>query len=138
MEKTRRNTVQKELVYSAVMLLDHPTADDVYDHIHQEHPNVSRGTVYRNLNMLAGNGTVRRFPMTGAPDIYDTTVAPHCHFHCDHCGKVADYPGILPKLPESEIPDNMKAYKVTGYDVIFHGVCPVCNKKTDITEDKEQ
>ena len=34
----------------------HPTADTVYMHIKEEFPNISLGTVYRNLNLLADIG----------------------------------------------------------------------------------
>ena len=38
----------------------HPTADTVYLHIKEEFPNISLGTVYRNLNLLADIGEALR------------------------------------------------------------------------------
>ena len=49
-----RNTIQLSMVYEAVnRLKSHATASEIYDVIASEHPSVSRGTVYRNLNQLA-------------------------------------------------------------------------------------
>ncbi|MEG0018555.1 MAG: transcriptional repressor, partial [Hydrogenoanaerobacterium sp.] len=45
---------QRELVMNAVVNNPvHPTADYVYSHLREENPNISLGTVYRNLNLLA-------------------------------------------------------------------------------------
>ena len=35
---------------------EHPTADTVYMHVKEEFPNISLGTVYRNLNLLTDLG----------------------------------------------------------------------------------
>ena len=70
----RRNTVQRSLVYEAVnRLKSHATADEIYEAIVSEHPSVSRGTVYRNLNQLAEEGEIRKILVPGGADRYD-----HC------------------------------------------------------------
>ena len=54
---TKRNTIQRQLVIAAVRFLaDHPTAEEVYDRITMEYPDISKGTVYRNLNSLVESG----------------------------------------------------------------------------------
>ena len=55
-----RNTRQKQMVYDALTRLDHPTATEVYERVHSEHPTVSRGTVFRVLGGFAAGGQVRR------------------------------------------------------------------------------
>ena len=53
----KRNTIQRQLVIAAVRFLaDHPTAEEVYDRITMEYPDISKGTVYRNLNSLVESG----------------------------------------------------------------------------------
>ena len=39
---------------------DHPTADVVYMNVRQQNPNISLGTVYRNLTLLADIGEIQR------------------------------------------------------------------------------
>ena len=56
---TKRNTIQRHLVIAAVRFLaDHPTAEEVYDRIAMEYPDISKGTVYRNRNPLVVSGPV--------------------------------------------------------------------------------
>ena len=50
----KRNTIQKELVLNAVTKMHrHVTADEVYDYIKKDYPSIGKGTVYRNLSILA-------------------------------------------------------------------------------------
>lgn len=39
---------------------DHPTADTVYENLRQIYPNISLGTVYRNLSLLSDIGEIRK------------------------------------------------------------------------------
>ena len=57
----KRNTIQRSLVLETVNKLKcHATADEIYEDIVKEHPNVSRATVYRNLNLLSEIGYIRK------------------------------------------------------------------------------
>ena len=105
-----RNTVQRSLVLEAVRSL-------------HNHPN-SRATVYRNLGVLADKGEVLHIPVTGGADRYDFRC--DCHFHaiCDGCGAVYDV-----EMPNADLLSQVKdshGFNVTGYDLIFHGLCPDC------------
>ena len=56
-----RNTIQKELVRRAVFEMKrHVTADEVFEFIKREYPSIGKGTVYRNLTVLAEEGSIRR------------------------------------------------------------------------------
>lgn len=120
-----RNTVQRSLVLEAVRSLhNHPTSADVYEAVRKKHPSISRATVYRNLGVLAEKGEVLHIPVTGGADRYDFRC--DCHFHaiCDKCGAVYDVE--MPDAdPISQVKDS-HGFNVTGYDLIFHGVCPDC------------
>lgn len=53
----RRNTKQRKLVLDAVrQSYNHPTADEIYNAVREQDDKISRGTVYRNLNLLADAG----------------------------------------------------------------------------------
>ena len=69
-----RYSKQRELVMQTVQqLCDHPTAEEIYDKAAQECPNLSLGTVYRNLNSLVEAGRVRRGRTTNTPTATPTT-----------------------------------------------------------------
>lgn len=127
----KRYSRQRELIYEALMhTKEHPTAEMVYQQLKPENPSLSLGTVYRNLNVLADEGRVRRmdFPV----ERYDADLHPHHHFRCDKCGAVYDM-----DLPYNEGLDRQaletSPHLVERHEVIFHGLCTQCKdcmKKT--------
>ena len=123
----KRYSRQRELIYEALMHTDqHPTAEMVYQWLKPTNPNLSLGTVYRNLNLLVDEGAAVRmaFPV----ERYDANVEPHPHFRCEKCGGVFDL-----DLPYDKGLDE-KALLASGHDIrshelIFHGICENCKLK---------
>ena len=76
----------------------HPTADEVYEIVRRTHPEISLGTVYRNLNLLAEQGELQKLTMAEGPDRFDGTLTPHLHAECVRCGKVEDFDFDLSQL----------------------------------------
>lgn len=125
----RRNTVQKELVLEKVReMRSHVTADDVYAQIHNAHPNISKGTVYRNLSLLADEGEIRRVEIPDGPDRFDFTLEDHYHVRCVKCGEVFDVDMDAITDISSRIKDT-HGMKFLDYDILFKGVCPECQNK---------
>lgn len=125
----RRNTIQRSLVLEAVNKLRcHATADEIYNEIAGEHPNVSRATVYRNLKLLAEMGEIRRLEIPGSADRFDHIKSNHCHVKCEVCERVFDVDMDFVSGLESGIRD-AHGFDFSGYDIIFHGVCPECKGK---------
>ena len=87
----KRKTIQRSLVLDAVNKLhNHATADEIYDAVIIEHPNISKATVYRNLNTLSEMGEIRKLEIPGGADRYDHCTHNHCHIKCDKCGRLFD------------------------------------------------
>lgn len=125
----QRNTIQNSLVYEAVNKLQcHATADEIYDMIVHEHPTISRGTVYRNLNRLAEMGKIRKMEIPGGPDRFDHRCHDHCHVKCERCGRVFDVDMDYITGLEKNITDT-HGFEFTGYDILFRGICPECQHK---------
>ena len=86
----RRSTRQRQIVLDAVRGLDcHPTAAQVYERVHAQDKKISMGTVYRNLNLLAEDGSIL-VVKTGDGCRYDHRVEGHGHIVCSVCGAVDD------------------------------------------------
>ena len=113
---------------SALMLLNHPTADEIYDCLHDNYPSISKATVYRILNRMADEGEILHLHIPDGPDKFDTTVSEHHHIKCTSCGKLCDID--LPEFQSicSKI-ENSCGYSVTGCRLFFDGICPECNKR---------
>lgn len=104
---------------------DHPTADMVYTALQTTMPNISLGTVYRNLSQLADRGMILRISCDGRIDHYDAVTKPHPHFFCCKCGRVSDLitsQPIMPSLPE---PSEFQG-KIDGCHMIYYGTCENC------------
>lgn len=104
---------------------DHPTADMVYESVRQEHPNISLGTVYRNLAFLVENGQVLKISTGMGPDHFDGFVEPHVHFLCKHCGRVVDMENI-PEMNLLEKTSSQFDGVVEGYELKVYGKCGEC------------
>ena len=123
----RRNTRQRQLVLDAVYArCDHPTAEDIYRDVHEQDERVSRGTVYRNLNLLDETGAIMAVRTPGAVR-FDRRTDSHSHLVCRVCGRVVDAP-----LPYDASADEQVAsqtgFSVTSHSTVFEGVCPTCQK----------
>ncbi|MDL2219189.1 transcriptional repressor [Ruminococcaceae bacterium OttesenSCG-928-O06] len=123
-----RNTIQRSLVLQAVQAMhNHPTAQQVYQHLAQSHPTLSQATVYRNLNLLAQQGRIRRVSHLNAADRFDFELRPHYHFRCTACGDVYDAP--QPYMEELLAPTGVpEGFAYHNCEVTFTGLCPHCNK----------
>lgn len=122
----RRNTIQRDLVLNAVRSLrDHATAEEIYEAITKEYPNIGKGTVYRNLGILAEDGEILKISLPGEPDRYDHTVKKHQHCKCIKCGRIYDVEIDLPESFGDKI-TNDHGIKIVDVDILFKGICPDC------------
>lgn len=127
----KRHTIQQSLVYEAVNKLQcHATADEIYEEIVKEHPNISRATVYRNLRRLSETGDIRKLSIPGGADRFDHLCNDHCHVRCEQCGRVFDVDMEYISGLEKNI-KNTNGFAFTGYDILFHGICPECQKASE-------
>ena len=120
-----RQTKQKQIIYDALRLLDHPTATEVYGYIHDRYPTVSRATVFRVLSGFADSGRALELRAAGNEVRYDYNVEPHYHAHCNHCGRVTD---VWAKgMPKGGLKLELSGdFAVEGYSIEFYGTCGEC------------
>lgn len=104
---------------------DHPTAETVYISIRETLPNISLGTVYRNLNQLSSCGQILRLSCDGKTDHFDACTDPHYHFVCKNCGAVKDmYMEPLSEIIEQA--NDSSPYFVDEVSILFSGTCDDC------------
>ena len=110
---------------------DHPTAEVVYDNVSKEFPNISLGTVYRNLTFLVDNGMAMKVPCSDGSVHFDGNVNPHQHFQCVNCGKVMDL-----NFDSREVEKNFNEAAAKNFDgtirgnvTFFYGECSECTDK---------
>jgi Fur family ferric uptake transcriptional regulator len=104
----------------------HPSADEVFALVRERLPRISLGTVYRNLELLAERGLVRRLGAAGEKRRYDVDRSEHSHVWCRTCGRVDDVPGRA--VVSIEGGPAVAGYEIYGYRVEFEGRCPGCRR----------
>lgn len=108
---------------------DHPTADMVYESVRKEIPNISLGTVYRNLALLEEQGQIMKLCYSEGPDRFDGNPKPHYHFICNDCGKVLDMPSESMREIQA-IAERSFGGKIERHEAYFYGRCEACAGKT--------
>lgn len=108
---------------------EHPSAEWIYNTLKPEMPDLSLGTVYRNLNELRETGEIISVAVVLDKERFDATTEPHTHAICERCGKIIDVDDVT--IPEELLE---KAKTVTGFTVLssklqFIGLCEECKKK---------
>ena len=127
-DKKLRNTIQRDAVNQAVCELNHPTADEVYEKIHKKFPAISRGTVYRNLNILCDLEKLRRLNISTGADHFDADTSNHYHIQCRSCERIADVFAPYFEGLETQVADT-HGYALDGHSIVFTGLCPECQNK---------
>lgn len=125
---TLRHSKQREMIKNFLMTRkDHPTADVIYKSVRQQNPNISLGTVYRNLTLLSELGEIQRLRVGDGVDHFDADTSPHYHFVCTECGSVAD----LEMDSIESITEVAGAHfdgRINGHVTYFYGTCEHCTK----------
>lgn len=107
----------------------HPTAEWVYRQLEPHYPNLSLGTVYRNLRKFCDSGRAVSVGTINGQERFDGCVTPHAHLVCDKCGCVLDVQkDFFEKSQLLQVAQDTGC-EVKSASVLFHGVCPSCRRK---------
>lgn len=129
MQPVLKRSKQRDAIVTFLMTRkDHPTADTIYMNIKKEFPNISLGTVYRNLALLSDRGDIIKLTYEGGADRYDANVDPHYHFICQECGEIMDIDMEAIDLKiKDEAAGNIPG-QIDQSVVYFKGICKKCLK----------
>lgn len=104
----------------------HPTADWVYQGMKEIFPDISLGTVYRNLNQLCEERLVMRVGVVDGHERFDADVSPHAHFFCECCGAVLDLPDNAPTQNYLASLSKQYGFVAESHEFKVHGRCNDC------------
>lgn len=121
----QRESIKEYLVSTT----EHPTADMVYLKVKNEFPNISLGTVYRNLNLLADIGEAIKITTPDGGDRFDGETQPHYHFFCTSCGCMLDLD--MESIEHiNDIAGKNFDGQIEAHTTNFFGRCGDCIKKS--------
>jgi len=121
-----RFTRQRQIILDELRKREcHPSAKEVYDAVKVRLPNVSLGTVYRNLGILEELGRIRRLAH-GESSRFEANLNDHYHLICTKCDQIFDVDtSILEKLNTQELEAN--GFEINGHKLELYGLCPNCS-----------
>lgn len=119
----QRDSIYKYLCQSTA----HPSAEIIYENLRPELPNLSLGTVYRNLTLLEQLGQVQKVTALGNTERYDARLDAHGHFVCTQCGAIED---LAPMDGQAlrQLAGLAPSQQIHRTDITFHGLCQSCSK----------
>lgn len=103
----------------------HPTAVWIYDEVRKELPNISLGTIYRNLRRLRERGEISELEIDGSGKRFEANIARHYHFQCDRCGQIFDIEDSTSQRLDWQI-SRQTGFQISKYQIEFHGLCREC------------
>jgi Fur family peroxide stress response transcriptional regulator len=123
-----RKSKQREQILKLLKSTDtHPTANWLFDKLKKDFPNLSLGTIYRNLNILLEQKLIKKIEFGSTFDRFDSNTSEHHHFICEKCNSIKDI----------TLPDNKDLYdkvnkmingKTKRHRIEFYGLCEKCYK----------
>ncbi|MHB8809195.1 MAG: transcriptional repressor [Desulfobulbaceae bacterium] len=127
MAKKLRITHQREIILQELRkCMGHPAADELHQRVKKKLPRISLATVYRNLEILAEAGAIKKIEISGRQKRFDWDLQPHNHIYCIRCHRVDNIqlePSIQVLRPKDD-----RGYAISGCRIEFAGLCPVCQK----------
>jgi Fur family peroxide stress response transcriptional regulator len=129
-ERGIKITPQRTAIFSILAgMKTHPAANEVYDKIKIQYPNISLGTVNRNLIRFSQAGIIQSAESSSGVKRFDGQLHIHNHFICLNCETIIDFEDN--SLDGIEFPEEIKNNKIFNKRIILSGICNKClNQKT--------
>ena len=124
--EARKYSKKREAILEALRnTTEHPSAEMLYARLKPEFPDLSLGTVYRNLAMFIRDGDAVSVGTVAGQERYDADTHPHAHFICSECGRVLDVCCPCLSALDKEV-ERETGGAVSGHSLSFLGTCPGC------------
>ena len=122
-----RITPQRIAIYKQLLESEnHPTADNLFQSIRNEFPNISFDTVNRTLLTFSKIGIIHTVESHSGARRFDPNLKEHHHLHCIKCGKITDF--FNERYNQLEIPKEIqKQYTIVRKRMVLNTICRNCN-----------
>ena len=131
---TKHFRKREAILHSLKQSKAHPSAEDLFVQLKPQIPDLSIGTVYRNLNLFKQQGLAVGIATVKGVERFDGNTDPHVHFICSECGAVTD-------LEQITVPETLKNAAqesggccVNNWQLSFTGICQGCLTQTESGE----
>jgi Fur family peroxide stress response transcriptional regulator len=127
-EKGFKVTTQRLAIYKYIISRDdHPTTDQIYEALKEEHPTISLGTIYKTLHLLKQLGLIQELGFNEGSIRYDPNMQPHINMVCTECGHIDDYESETFTSHWKELISQLD-FKPKGQRIDLYYECEKCKK----------
>lgn len=107
----------------------HVTAQEVFEVVSENFPEIGFATVYRFLRTLTENGLVTEVRLGGLPARYELTPqSHHDHLTCISCGKICEFENHHIEELQTKVAKQF-GFELTSHVLELYGICSDCQKK---------
>lgn len=131
-EKGYKLTPQRRAILNGIIGSEgnHLTAEELYDLVKTDCPEIGLATVYRTVQLLEEMGVVCKLDLDDGRSRYelcqDDESHQHHHLVCNKCGKVIEVQGDL--LDEIEqVVEKKYEFTIENHSLKFYGTCKDCS-----------
>ena len=129
MSAIRKHSRKREAVLEKIRSTKtHPSAVWVYEELRKEIPDLSLGTVYRNISVFKDEGQIISVGVVGGQERFDGNVSEHTHFICQECGSVLDVDATLDRSLTTRVEEE-NGVDIASRQLTFYGRCGECKSK---------
>ena len=130
MERTAKHFRKRDAILTCLRQTTvHPSAEWVFSRLKPEYPDLSLGTVYRNLALFKEQGNIISLGTVNGVERFDGNTRPHVHFVCNGCDAVIDLPEVQIPASLSSSVEEQAGCQVETCQLTFTGICEQCKTK---------
>lgn len=127
MERTTKHFRKREAILACLRQTKvHPSAEWVYAQLKPEFPDLSLGTVYRNLALFKEQGLIQSVGTVSGVERFDGDIRPHAHHICTRCGCVGDLQDVTMLEELRRMVAKYADGTVDSCQLTFTGLCRSC------------
>ena len=128
---SRRRSKKRDAILSLIKSsMNHPGAQWVYEQLKPKFPDLSLGTVYRNIKILYEEGALSSAGVINNEERFDGLAKPHSHIICSCCGKITDLDETISSDLSKIIQKNISGFSIDIRKTMFYGLCNRCSETT--------
>ena len=131
-KRNHRNSHQRKVILEELRKVkSHPSAGLLFEIVRKKIPNISLGTVYRNLEFLSKKGIIQKLGVAGKETRFDGDTEKHYHISCTICGRIDDINELRYENKSIKKENMINGFQVSGYQINYFGICPDCQNGPD-------
>lgn len=141
MQGKRNFSAKREAIYTLLSSTEtHPSAEWIYEQLKPQIPDLSLGTVYRNLAVFKESGLIKSIGIFDGQERFDPNISQHSHFVCTCCFKIIDIPKSKCLFMEQNVcqyVENQCNVRIEDYSITFYGLCEDCSENQAVAVQKD-